>query len=45
LRAIGVMVDMGLKKLSPKFALRYSYTSRPSIAPQKLLRSLLLQVL
>jgi transposase len=45
LRTIRVMVDRVLKELSPKLALLYSYTGRPSIAPGKLLRALLLQVL
>jgi transposase len=45
LRAIRVLVDMVLKELSPQFARLYSHTGRPSIAPEKLLRALLLQVL
>ena len=45
LRAIRVMVDAVLKELSPQFARLYSHTGRPSIAPEKLLRALLLQVL
>jgi transposase len=45
LRAIRVMVDLVLKELSPQFARLYSHTGRPSIAPEKLLRALLLQVL
>jgi transposase len=45
LRAIRVMVDSVLKELSPQFDLLYSHTGRPSIAPEKLLRALLLQVL
>ena len=45
LRTIRVMVDALLKELSPRFALLYSSTGRPSIAPEKLLRALLLQVL
>ena len=45
LRAIRAMVDAVLKELSPQFASLYSYTGRPSIAPEKLLRALLLQVL
>jgi transposase len=36
---------MVLKELSPQFARLYSHTGRPSIAPEKLLRALLLQVL
>jgi transposase len=39
------MVDAVLKELSPQFELLYSHTGRPSIAPEKLLRALLLQVL
>ncbi len=39
------MTDGILKKLSPRFEEMYSHTGRPSIAPEKLLRALLLQVL
>jgi len=39
------MVDLALKGLSRKFNEIYSATGRPSIAPEKLLRALLLQVL
>ena len=45
LRLIRVLVAAVLKELSPQFALLYSHTGRPSIAPEKLLRALLLQVL
>ena len=45
LRAIHNMVDVILKDLSPLFESLYSKTGRPSIAPEKLLRTLLLQVL
>jgi transposase len=45
LRAIRQMTDPILATLSPKFALMYSTIGRPSIAPEKLLRALLLQVL
>ena len=45
LRAIRDMADRGLKELSPKFDRLYAKTGRPSIAPEKLLRALLLQVL
>ena len=45
LRAIRIMVDVILKDLSPLFETLYSKTGRPSIAPEKLLRTLLLQVL
>ncbi len=43
LRPIRVMVDQALKALSPRFALLYSHTGRPSIPPEQLLRALLLQ--
>ena len=39
------MVDQVLKSLSGRFDTLYSRTGRPSIAPEKLLRTLLLQVL
>src|SRR5918996_4780701 len=45
LRTIRMMVDAVLKELSSRVALLYSYTGRPSMAPEKLLRALLLQVL
>jgi transposase len=45
LRGMRALVDVVLKELSPRFAQVYSYTGRPSIAPEKLLRALLLQVL
>ena len=45
LRPIRSMVDVALKNLSPVFAALYSSMGRPSIAPEKLLRALLLQVL
>jgi transposase len=45
LRVIRAMVDAVLKELSPQFARLYASTGRPSIAPEKLLRALLLQVL
>jgi transposase len=44
LRVIRAMVDVVLKELSLQVALRYSSTGRPSIAPEKWLRALLLQV-
>ena len=44
LRPIRKMVDEILKEMSPKFAKLYSDVGRPSIAPERLLRSLLLQV-
>src|SRR5215813_13902032 len=45
LRAMRPMVDAVLRELSPRFAELYSRVGRPSIAPEKLLRALLLQVL
>src|ERR1700745_2860519 len=45
LRAIRRMTDEVLKGLSAKFNDLYSATGRPSIAPEKLLRALLLQIL
>src|SRR5438309_11502881 len=45
LRPIRLMVDDALKALSPSFSRLYSSFGRPSIAPEKLLRALLLQVL
>src|SRR5450755_248999 len=44
LRPIRKMVDEILKEMSPKFAKLYSDVGRPSIAPERLLRALLLQV-
>jgi transposase len=45
LRAIRVMTDAALRELGPKFDAMYASDGRPSIAPEKLLRALLLQVL
>ena len=45
LRALRKMVDEALMELSPRFAKLYAKRGRPSIAPEKLLRALLLQVL
>jgi transposase len=45
LRPIRQMVDVTLKALSPSFDEMYSAFGRPSIAPEKLLKALLLQVL
>ncbi|HVI79560.1 MAG TPA: IS5 family transposase [Candidatus Acidoferrum sp.] len=45
LRPIRTMVDESLKALSPVFDEMYACFGRPSIAPEKLLRSLLLQIL
>jgi len=44
LRPIRKMVDEILKEMSPKFQRLYSDVGRPSIAPERLLRSLLLQI-
>jgi transposase len=44
LRQIRTMTDQILKQLSPRFRRLYAKTGRPSIAPEKLLRALLLQV-
>jgi transposase len=45
LRAIRVMVDRALREMSPLFDQMYSQMGRPSIAPEKLLRAQLLQML
>jgi transposase len=45
LRALRTMVDEALAELSPRFSRLYAKRGRPSIAPEKLLRALLLQVL
>ena len=45
LRRIRPMVELALKALSPTFDEMYSAFGRPSIAPEKLLKALLLQVL
>ncbi|HEX2238639.1 MAG TPA: IS5 family transposase [Gammaproteobacteria bacterium] len=45
LRPIRTMVDAALKALSPVFDQMYASFGRPSIAPEKLLRALLLQLL
>jgi transposase len=45
LRPIREMTDAALKALSPRFSRLYSETGRPSIPPEQLLRSLVLQVL
>jgi len=45
LRAIRSMVDAALVELSPRLEGLYARVGRPSIAPEKLLRALLLQVL
>src|ERR1044072_8539178 len=43
LRAIRPLVNAALARLSPEFAQLYALTGRASIAPEKLLRALLLQ--
>lgn len=45
LRAIRELVDGVLKGMSRRFDRIYSHTGRPSIAPERLLKALLLQVL
>src|SRR5213592_73666 len=45
LRPIRKMTDEIFKQLSPRFDALYARVGRPSIAPEKLLRALLLQVL
>lgn len=45
LRSVRMMVDIVLKELSPLFESLYARVGRPSVAPEKLLRALLLQVL
>ena len=45
LRAVRAMVDEVLRQLSRRFDTMYSSVGRPSIAPEKLLRALLLQML
>src|SRR5271168_4396160 len=45
LRPIRRMADLALRELNPRLAKLYSRTGRPSIAPEKLLRALLLQLL
>src|SRR5216684_2370019 len=44
LRPIRKMVDEILKEMSPRLAKLYSDLGRPSIAPERLLRALLLQI-
>ena len=39
-----VVLAIGLKEMSPQFAKLYSEVGRPSIAPERLFRSLLLQI-
>ncbi len=45
LRPLRAMADEALRELRPQFNKLYAKTGRPSIAPEKLLRALLLQVL
>jgi transposase len=45
LRTMRTLVDACLREMSPRFAQLYARTGRPSIAPEKLLRAQLLQVL
>ena len=45
LRPLRAMMDEILKEMSPRFAKLYARTGRPSIAPERLLRALLLQIL
>jgi len=44
LRPIQIMVDNALFDLAPLFKEMYSYTGRPSIPPEQILRALLLQI-
>jgi transposase len=45
LRTIRTLADACLREMSPRFALLYARTGRPSIPPEKLLRAQLLQIL
>src|SRR5881394_502124 len=45
LRPLRVLTDEALQQLQPRFYKLYAKTGRPSIAPEKLLRALLLQAL
>src|SRR5450756_1642477 len=45
LRPLRVMTDEALRELQPRFNQLYAKRGRPSIAPEKLLRALLLQAL
>ena len=45
LRAVRRITDRALERLSPRFGLLYVKFGRPSIAPEKLLRALLLQAI
>src|SRR3989442_3809201 len=45
LRRIRALTEVALRELSPEFGRLYAAGGRPSIAPEKLLRALLLQIL
>ena len=45
LRSLRAMTDKALQQLKPRFNTLYARTGRPSIAPERLLRALLLQAL
>ena len=45
LRKIRAMADASLKRMQDRLAELYSHTGRPGIAPERLLRALLLQFL
>jgi len=45
LRAIRIMADQALERMSPLFDAMYATTGRPSIPPEKLLRAQLIQML
>src|SRR5262249_14345652 len=45
LRPLRALVDAVLTDLSPRFSQLYAKTGRPSVAPERLLRALLVQVL
>src|SRR5260221_9790707 len=45
LRSMRMMVDEVLRDMSPQFTRLYAKVGRPSIAPERLLRALLLQIL
>ena len=45
LRPLRLVVDAVLEELSPRFDRLYAKTGRPSVAPERLLRALLVQVL
>src|ERR1700683_2657483 len=45
LRSLRAMTDEALQQMQPRFNSLYAKTGRPSIAPEKLLRALLLQAL